>query len=273
MNYLKFWGVRGSIPAPGPETVRYGGNTACIELKLDEQLFILDAGTGLRNFGSTLKHQNQSLQFNFFFSHTHWDHIQGLPFFMPAYNPKNKLNFYGAGNLKDILSGQMQPDYFPLKIENLNAELSFHSIEPGIYDVQGVSVEAFPVNHPGITFGYRFKTGDIDIVYISDNEPPELKSDMDPLVAFVQNADILIHDAQYTPEEYSQHKGWGHSPFTYPVESAVQSNIKRLILFHHDPQHNDDAVDIILKRSLKFARKLPSALDISAASEGLRINL
>ncbi len=273
MRYLKFWGVRGSIPTPGPETVRYGGNTACVELRLDNKIFIFDAGSGLRNFGASIEQTDQPLKFNFFLSHTHWDHIQGLPFFMPAYNPKNRLYFFGAGKLKSILSGQMQPNYFPLKIENLNAELKFNSLVPGKQNIQGIPVEIIRLNHPGTALGYRFKTPDADIVYISDNEPLDATLDADPLLSFVQNADILIHDAQYTPEEYPNHKGWGHSPFTYPLELALAAQVKKLILFHHDPQHSDMAVDDILNRSKKIIKTRSASLDVLAAAEALTIEI
>jgi len=273
MRYIKFWGVRGSIPTPGAETVGYGGNTACIELRLGDHIFILDAGSGLRNLGNSYAQEDIPLHFSIFFSHTHWDHIQGLPFYMPAYNPKNKLTFYGPGNLDQILSGQMQPDYFPLKIENLNADLEFQSLEPGTHTIQDMTVEVFSLNHPGKTYGYRFKTTTADIVYISDNEPLDVNIDADPLMAFVQKADILIHDAQYTPEEYPNHKGWGHSPFTYPLELALASQVKRLVLFHHDPQHSDDAVDDILARAKQIVSDRSSGLDVIAAAEGMSIEI
>lgn len=273
MRYLKFWGVRGSIPSPGPETVRYGGNTACIELRIDDQIFILDAGSGLRNLGTALLLEDRPLQLTFLFSHTHWDHIQGLPFFMPAYNAKNTIALYGANDLRNILSGQMQPNYFPLKLDDVTAEISFHSLETGSQDVQGIPVEVFRLNHPGMTLGFRFKIGNTEIVYISDNEPADVDLPADPLLSFVKDADILIHDAQYTPEEYPDHLGWGHSPFTFPLELAIAAQVKKLVLFHHDPQHSDDEVDTILARARQMCADRSSSLEVIAASEGLTIEL
>ena len=286
MNYLKFWGVRGSIPTPGPSTARYGGNTACAELRIDGQLIILDAGTGLRNLGNALMANDETVDAIICISHMHWDHIQGIPFFTPAYIPGNKITFFGANHeeqkLKSILSGQMQPTHFPVSMGDMQAELEFNNIFADSYRHNGIEFETIFLHHPGHALGFKFYINNKSIVYISDNEPyTQAEIEQDETVAtryaqlaeFVNDADILIHDAQYTPEEYENHKTWGHSPFTFPVDLARTNSVKKLILFHHDPLHNDDVVDDILVRARAIAAKEGNDLEIIAAAEGLTLEL
>ncbi len=291
MTSLKFWGVRGSIPTPGPDTVRYGGNTACIELRHKDKLVILDGGSGLRALGNELMKSKSSITANIFISHMHWDHIQGIPFFTPAYIPGNHFVFYGAEDsdksLADIIAGQMDPTYFPIELSDMGAKLEFQRLYEGDYTIDGIKIQTIYVNHPGNALGYKFTLGTKKIVYISDNEPlPEANNNeltaLEPgsfitddgknkLIKFIKDASILIHDAQYTPEEYSKHVTWGHSPYDYTVKLAIEAGVKKLILFHHDPQHNDDFIDNMLMNAQKLALELKGDIEILAAREGLSV--
>jgi len=287
MIRLKFWGVRGSIPTPGPTTVRYGGNTACLELQLGDRLFILDAGSGIRALGQDLLKRKNPVQAHVFISHTHWDHIQGIPFFTPAYIPGNRIIFHGANEvnkaLKKMIADQMDPTYFPVELDEMGAQLDFESFNEGHYEVDGVSVDTMYVNHPGNSLGYKFRFEDKMLVYISDNEPFQAAPAGEDgwvgedgnlkLIEFIRGADVLIHDAQYTPEEYEKHVTWGHSPFTYTVELAIKAGVKKLFLFHHDPLHNDDTIDLILKNARAIAEKSKAELEILAAQEGFSLDI
>lgn len=270
---IKFWGVRGSIPTPGPRTIRYGGNTSCVEIKFpDLPRFIIDAGSGIRELGKELLKIKDPIKSYIFLSHFHWDHIQGLPFFKAAFKPGNHFVIYGCDepdvDLTKIISMQMNPIYFPVAVEDMGAKLEFCTINQGSYDVEGVNVQTHFMNHPGYTLGFRFNYLGKSIVYISDNEPylQNQQSDNDPesleamfekfvddkegrLVDFISGADLLIHDTQYFPEEYEQRITWGHSPYTYTVDLAVKAQVKHLVLFHHDPDHDDDTVDEMARLS------------------------
>lgn len=295
MAYLKFWGVRGSIPTPGPDTVRYGGNTPCTELRFgNDKLFILDAGSGLRNLGNHLLKTGDSVSAHVFISHLHWDHIQGIPFFTPAYLPGNQFTFYGQHesdrSLAEILSNQQNLDNFPVQMKDMGANLNFQEMFEGCYTIDGVDIETFQVNHPGNALGYKFTIGERSLVYISDNEPyrhmhnPNGEVDKipvenienfyrDKLISFVYQADIMIHDAQYTGEEYEQKITWGHSPVSYTVQLALDAKVNTLILFHHDPMHDDDMVDSMLDTARQQVWKAGSTLNILAAREGQIIDL
>jgi len=287
MGYLKFWGVRGSIPTPGPSTTRYGGNTSCLEIRNEDQLMILDAGSGLRNLGNTLMGLGGAVKAHVFITHMHWDHIQGIPFFTPAYIPGNSITFLGADeperSLKNIISGQMEPTYFPIELEDMGANLEFKNLSEDKYSIDDISFETLYVNHPGNSLGYKFKVNGKIIVYISDNEPftPLENSSEEMLgedgnqkiIDFVRDADILVHDAQYTESEYEAHRTWGHSPFTFTVDLAVQANVNQLILFHHDPLHSDEKVDEILTAARERAKHSGSNLKILAAQEGLELSI
>ncbi len=287
MGYLKFWGVRGSIPTPGPSTMRYGGNTSCLEIQCDDKLLILDAGSGLRNLGNALMGKGQAIQAHVFITHMHWDHIQGIPFFTPAYIPGNSITFLGADeadrSLQSIISGQMDPTYFPIELDDMGAELNFRNLSEDTYTINDIRFETLYVNHPGNALGYKFYLKDTSVVYISDNEPFDTSAvaseemlgedGNQKLIDFVKDCDILIHDAQYTQEEYEKHRTWGHSPFTFTVDVALQANVGQLVLFHHDPLHDDNAVDTILESARQRVHNSDKSLNIIAAQEGLEIAL
>jgi phosphoribosyl 1,2-cyclic phosphodiesterase len=296
---IKFWGTRGSISTPGKQTVRYGGNTPCIELRLaNDDLIILDAGTGIRNLGETLIEKGESLKAFLLISHPHWDHIQGFPFFKPAFISGNELTIMGGEtekvSLQRMISDQMNKIYFPVQLNELKATIKFRKIEEGQFDVFDAKVQTIFVNHPTFAIGYRITQREKTVVYISDNEPFDrrvarkirnvdkvivekyLQSTGDPnqrIFDFVRNADILIHDATYTPEEYVDRVGWGHSHYLFTLKVAAEGNVKRLILFHHDPAHNDEKVDDILKKCENEIQNRRYKFSCTAAAEGMRIEI
>lgn len=240
---LKFWGVRGSTPTPQIENLSYGGNTPCLEIRgSGGQLLVFDGGTGLRNLGMALKEefQDRPIQAHFFLTHFHWDHIQGIPFFAPLYERPNRVTFHTGhptANLQEMLEGQMRSPYFPVDFTFMSAEKRFRRIETA--ETYGdVTVRPFPLNHPQGAYGYRIECAGKSIVYASDLEHghPELDS---VLRRSAQGADILIFDAQYTPEEYEDHKGWGHSTWLEATRVAEEVGVGQLFLFHHDPSHDD----------------------------------
>ncbi len=292
MALVRFWGVRGSIPTPGPSTVRYGGNTSCVELRIDRKLFIMDAGSGLRLLGNYLLKNTDKIEGHIFISHMHWDHIQGFPFFTPAFIPGNTFTIYGAEetdkSLSTIISEQMNPTYFPIQLEDMQAEIQFKRLVEGLYKVDDIEVETMYVNHPGPALGYKFNIDGKPVVYVSDNEPfrssiiPEDASKDEmvigedgarKLIEFARGAALFIHDAQYTHHEYEKHVTWGHSPVDYTVDIAAKANVKRLILYHHDPTHNDETVDKMLSHARKIGNEKNEQMKIYAAYEGLELTL
>ncbi len=261
---IRFWGTRGSIPTPGLGTVKYGGNTSCTEVRCSDQLLILDAGTGIRLLGEALLNEfrEKPIQGHIFVGHTHWDHIQGLPFFAPAFVPGNEFgvyNVHGAEKpLKKVFQEQMDSAYFPVRLSDMRAKLTFHELESDV-QVGEAQVSYFFLNHPGLAVGFRITFGDRSLVYISDHETYGRLSPSGPspnpldleVARFAENADLLICEAQYTEEEYEQKRGWGHSTFLDALDRAAQAKVKRMAIFHHDPAHDDEFLD----RTLEFCQK------------------
>ncbi|MGE0785234.1 MAG: MBL fold metallo-hydrolase [Sandaracinaceae bacterium] len=240
---IRFWGVRGSIATPGPRTVRTGGNTPCVEISCEDTLLILDAGTGIRDLGERLMREDRR-DATLLLSHLHWDHIQGLPFFVPAYVPGRSLTIRGARGLQDALSAQMTAPSFPVTLDAFGADVAFRAVVSGErFDVGPFSIQAAGLNHPGGVLGYRVTLGDRSIVYATDTEHYACP---DPrLIDLARDADVLIYDAMYTDAEYPTKVGWGHSTWTAGVDVADAAGVDRLVLFHHDPTRDDDAVDAI----------------------------
>jgi phosphoribosyl 1,2-cyclic phosphodiesterase len=283
---LTFWGTRGSIPTPGPQTARYGGNTACLSIRGDGRLLILDAGSGLRPLGHELMSRRASpLSADILLSHTHWDHIQGLPFFKPLSARGNTFCVYGARQegvpLEEILRRQMDPMVFPVPLEALAATIHVSDIEDGELALDGFRASAFRLRHPGTTFGYRLAplTGGREIAYLTDNElgaggTYAVAADWRArLVEFLAGTDTLIHDAMYADQFICARAGWGHSTPRQAVDLAVEAGCARLVLFHHEPEHDDDAIDRLLADTRSYARSLAPALAIDAAAEGMTIAL
>ena len=287
MSYrITFWGARGSIPTPGPGTARYGGNTPCLALQLGgttDRLVILDAGTGIRPLGRMLMGNSNGLQLDLLLSHTHWDHIQGLPFFAPFFEPKHAVRIWGGKqgdvDLEVILRQQMNPVVFPVPLDKLPAELSVRHVAPGEFDIDGFVVQAFRLRHPGNTLAFRLtpKGGGASMAYVTDNELGKGGNyDVGPkwrkeFVTFLTGVDLLIHDGMYTPEELDRHRGWGHSSNVEAVELAVEAQVPRLVLFHHRPEHYDAALDVLLRVARETAAS--TGLEVTAATEGMELTL
>lgn len=296
---IKFWGTRGSISTPGKHTVRYGGNTPCTEVRLSNgELIILDAGTGIRNLGEKLIENGESIKAYVLISHPHWDHIQGFPFFKPAFISGNELTIVGGSTervtLQKMISDQMNKIYFPIQLNELKATIKFCTVEEEELPVFDATVKTIFVNHPTFAMGYRLTHAGKSIVYISDNEPFDRRvaqamrnvekviiekyshSKGDPnqrIFDFVHGADILIHDATYTPEEYVDRVGWGHSHYLFTLKAAAEGKVKRLVLFHHDPAHSDEKIDDIVKTCKKEIRNRNYKFDCIAAAEGMELEV
>lgn len=287
---LRFWGTRGSIPSPGPHTVRYGGNTPCTELRTAAgHLVILDAGTGIRELGRALigAADGAPIVGDVFLTHAHWDHIQGLPFFAPIFQRGNHFTIWGSASLETsidrVVRDQMSPVVFPVTFEQLDAVIDFNEILPGHAHTNGVHVSAFEVRHPGGALGYRFSdpaTPARSLVYVSDNEvgdpskyPQSPATWRDDFVTWMRGASVLVHDATYTPEEYDQHRGWGHSTDLETVELAIDAGVETLVLFHHRPERRDDEIDARLAAATALAAARGAPLTVLAAAEGMTLTI
>lgn len=240
---LKFWGVRGSIPTPGPENVGFGGNTTCIELRSQGDTLVIDGGTGARGLGLCLQKSTPDTysHTHVLLTHFHWDHLQGLPFFAPLYDSGKEITFYSAcraEELRGILEAQMAAPYFAVHFEFLCAKSNFIQLNPAGQRVAGALVYPFPLRHPQGATGFRIEVDGLVITHASDVEHGDANLDR-ILQEYAQGADVLIYDAQYTPEEYEHRQGWGHSTWLRATQVAQACNVGRLILFHHDPSHDD----------------------------------
>jgi phosphoribosyl 1,2-cyclic phosphodiesterase len=283
---VRFWGTRGSIATPGQATIKYGGNTACTEVRCGDQLLILDAGTGIRVLGLSLvsEFQKKPIKGHLFVGHTHWDHIQGFPFFAPAFNPNNEFTIYslhgGEKPLESVFRGQMDCDYFPVPLGEMKAKLKFCELESEVH-LGEIKVSYTFLNHPGLAVGFRISFAGRSLVYLSDHEnygySPGGTSSSNPMdleiARFAENADLLISEAQYTEEEYEQKKGWGHSTFLDALERAAQAKVKRLAIFHHDPAHDDEFLDGILEFCQLTMAYRSYTFSCSLAQEGTWIKL
>ena len=282
---LTFWGTRGSVPTPGHATVRYGGNTPCVELRTaDGWLIILDAGTGIRELGRSLlaRGNGEPIAGDIFLTHAHWDHIQGIPFFAPLFRRGNHFTIWGSRSLQmsldQVVRDQMSPEVFPVTFEELEAHVDFQELAEERRAGNGYQVSAIRVRHPGGALGYRFTTGNADgraLVYVSDNElSPEARYDdapgwRDKLVRFVRGASVLVHDTMYTAGEYPTFVGWGHSTYDQAVELALDAEVERLVLFHHRPERSDEEVDRCVERCRALVARRGRALEVVAAAEGM----
>jgi phosphoribosyl 1,2-cyclic phosphodiesterase/CheY-like chemotaxis protein len=284
---IRFWGTRGSIPKPGPDFVRYGGNTSCVEVRsASGVLILLDCGTGAHGFGQALLAEPDGpRRGHIFISHTHWDHIQGLPFLAPLFEEDFEWDIYGPRGLgpsiRETLAGQMQYTYFPVSIEQFAAKVRYHDLVEGSVEIDDVRVATHYLNHPALTLGYRIEADGASVVYATDHEPhtpalargerPPKSADETRYASFVAGADVLIHDAQFTLGEYEKHLGWGHSPVEFAVDLAAANRVRRLALYHHDPLRDDAGVDQMV--ALARRRAAGTGLDVFGAAEGLVIEL
>jgi phosphoribosyl 1,2-cyclic phosphodiesterase len=275
---VTFWGVRGSIPTPGPTTVRYGGNTSCVEVRVGDEIILLDAGTGLRALGRSLlaEFKDRPLNLTLLLTHTHWDHIQGLPFFGPIYHPRCRLRILGCEGtrkgLVNALTGQMESTYFPVPFNKLPSNIEIEELKDFNFSLGPVCVRAMRANHPGLCVGYRLLSPDSLIAFFPDAEPREGGQDRE-MSDFVRDADLLILDSQYDADEYLEHLGWGHGCVDDSVTLALQAGVKELSLFHHDPDHDDKQIDGMVRYARRLAAKRRLKLRVNAAREGTTIKL
>ena len=271
---VRFWGVRGSTPTPQPENMGYGGNTSCIEIRTDSnQILIFDGGTGIRLLGNELEQEfgDNPIRAHIFFSHFHLDHIQGIPFFRPLYNPKNHFTFYFAGRrdtnlVMDALAGMMANPYFPVDISKLPCSREYIDLVEGTFTAADTRIMVLSLNHPQGCVGYRIMQNGKAISYCTDVEHGVDWSDRN-VMTLAKDSDFFIVDCQYTPEELPEHAGWGHSSWKQSIETGIRAGVKRIALYHHDPYHEDAAVEEILEN----ARKLYP--NVVAAREGLEVTL
>jgi len=286
---IRFWGTRGSIPSPGARTVRYGGNTPCVEVRTGERIVILDAGSGVRELGRSLMARagGAPIRADIILSHAHWDHIQGLPFFDPLFQPGNEFTIWCLGGLEPtverVVREQMTPAVFPVPFTALESTVGFRYLDGAPRQGAGYEIRAFAVRHPGGAAGYRLSPGTRgsggDLVYIPDNElgsgapyaaPASWR---DALVEFARGASVLVHDATYTSQEYDRHRGWGHSHYGDVVELALDANVERLVLFHHHPERSDEELDQWVAICRARVREHGGRVDVSAAAEGMELQV
>lgn len=291
----RFWGTRGSIATPGASTLRFGGNTSCVEVLTDSgKRIILDCGTGARALGVELMTRApKPIRATLLLGHTHWDHIQGFPFFAPLFVPGNEFQICaptGVGHsLGSVLSGQMEFTYFPVALDQLPATIEFKDLTEGTYDLDGVRVITQYLNHPAMSLAYRIEADDEVLVYACDHEPFATSlwrtgaqtGQIESIVhggdrrhaLFMRHADLLIHDAQYTPEEYPVKKNWGHSNYQYAVELAAAADVRQLALTHHDPLHDDSFLEGLEASAQQLARSRNFSLHVFCAREGAEIKV
>lgn len=297
-NLLRFWGVRGSIPTPGPGTVFYGGNTTCVEVRADGHLIVLDSGSGIRLLGNQLvaEFKGKALELTLLLSHTHWDHIQGFPFFAPAYIANNHVRIMGfegyRKGLENTLAVQMESNYFPIGLRQLPSSITFLEQREMDFQIGSVRVRSIFVNHPGVCVGYRLDTSTGSLAFLPDHESyarmrlhprasgekgqetmDYCRAEDQKLVEFLREVDVLILDSQYDEAEYQTHIGWGHSCYEDTVATALAAKAKQLYLFHHDPLHDDARISRMVGHARELVASHNGTLLVEAAREGLAVPL
>lgn len=284
---VQFWGTRGSIPRPGRETLRYGGNTSCVQVTSPKgALVILDCGSGAHDLGrELLAKATGPLRGHMLISHTHWDHIQGFPFFAPLFVRGGHWDIYGpAGlgqSLRETLAGQMQYSYFPVTLDELGASIRFHDLAEGSFEIDDIRIKTRYLNHPALTLGYRLETDNACVVYACDHEPfartpgqPAPLHENDRLHSeFLSGAGLVIHDAQFTDAEYAAKQGWGHSPVEYVAEMGIRAGVRQMAFTHHDPGRTDDDIDRIVEAARADLKKTDSTMQVFGAADGQVVEL
>jgi phosphoribosyl 1,2-cyclic phosphodiesterase len=277
---IKFWGTRGSIPAPGPSTLEFGGNTTCVEVVLRSgRRIVIDGGTGIRLLGEQLKTKVATIRLQLLLTHNHWDHLIGLPFFYPIYREDSEIKIDGwplaFQALKRVFDDHMGDGFFPVAFDQLKAHISFaNKIARSPQVLDDVEITSLPLNHPQGCLGFRLQEEGQTMVFITDNELGlDGGSRFTDFVKFAKDADLLIHDAQYLPEEMPVHRGWGHSTYQEAVRLALEAGAKTLLLTHHDPSRTDEQVREILRRAREIVVASGEKLTIDGAREGEVISL
>jgi phosphoribosyl 1,2-cyclic phosphodiesterase len=295
---IRFWGTRGSIAVSSSDTLRYGGNTTCVEVRADGEIIVLDAGSGIRPLGIALdkEFQGRPINLSLLITHAHWDHIQGFPFFKPAYDSKNHIRIFGfdgaGATLREIITEPMRSPFFPITMRELSARMDINKLNEMRFSLGKVDVHAAFVNHPGVCAGYRIFTSGGSFAFLPDHEPYEFflhgakakqltaeqakgvaAQEHARLVEFLRGSNVLVVDAQYTDEEYKDRIGWGHGSISSAVSLALDAEVQTLLLFHHDPNHDDNMVDAMVKSARELAANSGKRLEIAAAQEGSEILL
>lgn len=294
---VRFWGVRGSVAVPGPATVRFGGNTACVEVRSGQEIVILDAGTGIRPLGKDLVREfaRRAGRMSILITHTHWDHIQGFPFFAPAYLAHHRIRILGGrgsrAGLRRTVAAAVESPFFPVALPQMPGCISVEELPRSEFRIGSLRIRTAPLNHPGGGVAFRLSAGGSSLAYVPDHEIPCPTASASPgarrstlagprgrqrqqaMQDLIQGVHLLIHDAQYTAEEYSQRVGWGHSCLEAVVKTAAEAGVAHLMLFHHDPDRSDSQVDDMLTRARQLGRSLRSPMRIDAAREGDHLGL
>jgi phosphoribosyl 1,2-cyclic phosphodiesterase len=278
---IKVWGCRGSIPSPGEATSRYGGNTTCVEIRLaDGTLIVIDAGSGIRGLGQVLTREGKGGSLYLLLTHAHWDHLQGFPFFLPTYKDSYTLQVWGGpqarATLRGFLAHQLDPPFFPVDFTDLAARMRFLKPSSSGLSIGKSRIEPIPLSHPNGGFGFRFREDGRTFVFLTDNElghdhPGGLAS-----AAYAEacrDADLLFHDAQYTPEQYRITQGWGHSTFQEATALALAARVRRLGIFHHDPQHTDSQLDRLVRGCRDQLSRERGRVECFGVAEGMEISI
>jgi phosphoribosyl 1,2-cyclic phosphodiesterase len=271
---VRFWGVRGSTPTPQKENMGFGGNTSCTEIRTDaNEILIFDGGTGIRLLGKELEQEfgDRPIRAHIFFSHFHLDHIQGIPFFRPLYNPRNHFTFYFAGRSEanlvgDALAGMMANPYFPVDMSKLPCMREYVDLVEGVFSAGDAKIMVLPLHHPQGCVGYRIMQNGKTVSYCTDVEHGEHWSDAN-ILKLAQKSDFFIVDSQYTPEELPDHAGWGHSSWKQAIETGIEAGVKQIALYHHDPNHEDAALEEILQTARRYHP------NVIVAREGLEVTI
>jgi ribonuclease BN (tRNA processing enzyme) len=285
---IRFWGTRGSIPVPGKSTLKYGGNTPCIEVRSSSgKLLILDAGSGIRELGNELAADNSGRDIDIIFSHYHWDHIQGLPFFKPLYHPDSNFNFYGivSNNMgvREVLENQMMPNNFPITLDKITSNKKYININNhSFFKLDTIAVETFQSNHPSPTLVFKLTEGERFFVYVTDNEiyldetndsgKRFSKLNLD-LVEFCKGADYLVHDVMFDEQSFLKSKGWGHSGNVSAAEFSIAAGVKNLIFFHYNPDYSDEKIDQLLLEVQRIFTNEKVNINCIGSREGLTFTI